>query len=137
MDTCLNIQGHLGLQYSIHTYTIHIFMYFLHIYLFSRGRVLGRNWDKVSRVFLFAIHSNLCYRILPPNSSKMWVETGLECKQFIYGDLKSENSQDNVQKPQRNCTFMNSVSAFFCRQQSTISVHYLCIKAASIPQGIH
>jgi hypothetical protein len=27
-----------------------------------------------------------------------------------YGNIKSENSQDNAQKPQRNCTFMNSAS---------------------------
>ncbi len=27
-----------------------------------------------------------------------------------YRNLKSENSQDYTQKPQRNCTFMNSVS---------------------------
>jgi hypothetical protein len=27
-----------------------------------------------------------------------------------YGNLKSENSQDYAQKPQRNCTFMNSAS---------------------------
>jgi hypothetical protein len=28
----------------------------------------------------------------------------------VYGNLKSENSPDYVQKPQRNCTFMNSAS---------------------------
>jgi hypothetical protein len=27
-----------------------------------------------------------------------------------YRNLKSENSQDYAQKPQRNCTFMNSAS---------------------------
>jgi hypothetical protein len=27
-----------------------------------------------------------------------------------YRNLKSENSQENVQKPQRNCTFMNTAS---------------------------
>jgi hypothetical protein len=31
-----------------------------------RGRILGRNWDKSLRVFLFAIHSHLYKRILPP-----------------------------------------------------------------------
>ncbi len=31
----------------------------------------------------------------------------LACKgNVVYGDLKSENSQDYAQKPQRNCTFM-------------------------------
>ncbi len=29
-----------------------------------------------------------------------------------YRNLKSENSQDYVQKPQRNCTFMNSASVY-------------------------
>ncbi len=29
---------------------------------------------------------------------------------MVYGNLKSENSQDYAQKPQRNCTFMNSSS---------------------------
>ncbi len=32
---------------------------------------------------------------------------------FVYGNLKSENSQDYAQKPQRNCTLMNSVSVAF------------------------
>jgi hypothetical protein len=31
---------------------------------------------------------------------------------IVYGDLKSENSQDYAQKPQRNCTFMNSASGY-------------------------
>jgi hypothetical protein len=29
---------------------------------------------------------------------------------IVYGNLKSENSQDYTQKPQRHCTFMNSAS---------------------------
>ncbi len=33
---------------------------------------------------------------------------------IVYGKLKSENSQDYAQKPQRNCTFMNSASGHFC-----------------------
>ncbi len=28
----------------------------------------------------------------------------------MFGNLKSENSQNNAQKPQRNCMFMNSAS---------------------------
>ena len=31
-----------------------------------------------------------------------------------YRNLKSENSQDYAQKPQRNCTFMNSASGHDC-----------------------
>jgi hypothetical protein len=34
---------------------------------------------------------------------------------IVYGNLKSENSQDKSQKPQPNCTFMNSASE---------SIHY-------------
>jgi hypothetical protein len=34
----------------------------------------------------------------------------LLCKHCIYENLKSENCQDYAQKPQRNCTFMNSAS---------------------------
>jgi hypothetical protein len=29
-----------------------------------------------------------------------------------YGNLKSEDSQDYAQKPQQNCTFMNSASGW-------------------------
>jgi hypothetical protein len=31
---------------------------------------------------------------------------------IVYGNLKSENSQDYAQKPQRNCMFMNSASVW-------------------------
>ncbi len=34
----------------------------------------------------------------------------LTFNKIIYGNLKSENSQDYAQNPQRNCTFMNSSS---------------------------
>jgi hypothetical protein len=35
----------------------------------------------------------------------------LVCKiNIVYGNFKSENSQDYIQKPQRNCTFMNLAS---------------------------
>jgi hypothetical protein len=65
---------------------------------------------KVLRVFLLAIHSHLYKRILLPAPpwSKV-VETGLY---NVYGNLKSEISQDYIQKPQRNCTFMNSASVY-------------------------
>ncbi len=40
-----------------------------------------------------------------------------------YINLKSENSQDYAQKPQRNCTFMNSASGYLrileaCRSEN-------------------
>jgi hypothetical protein len=34
------------------------------------------------------------------------------CLKNPYRNLKSENSQDNAQKPQRDCMFMNSASAW-------------------------
>jgi hypothetical protein len=33
-----------------------------------------------------------------------------------YRNLKSENSQDYAQKPQRDCTFMNWASGYGCRK---------------------
>ncbi len=30
---------------------------------------------------------------------------------IVYGNLRSDNSQDYAQKPQQNCTFMNSAAA--------------------------
>ncbi len=82
-----------------------------------RGRVLGRNCDKgpkVLRVFLLAIYSHLyshLYKriLLPPPLEQKWFETGCNVN-IVYGNLKSENSQDYAQKPQRNCAFMNSAS---------------------------
>jgi hypothetical protein len=41
---------------------------------------------------------------------------------IVYGNLKSETSQDYAQKPQRNCTFMNSASG-----QDANLTFYLCI----------
>jgi hypothetical protein len=53
-----------------------------------RGQILGRNCDK-SRNSGWKLCSNV---------------------HIVYRNLKSENSQDYAQKPQRNCTFMNSAS---------------------------
>ncbi len=45
----------------------------------------------------------------PPISTKSGFK--LVCNvNIVYGNLKSENSQDYVQKPQQNCTFMNSAT---------------------------
>jgi hypothetical protein len=45
----------------------------------------------------------------PPPPSKSGLK--LVCNvNIVYGNLKSENSQDFAQKPQQNCTFMNSTS---------------------------
>jgi hypothetical protein len=45
----------------------------------QRGRILERNWDKVLRVFLLAIHGHL-YQWIPsplPHPEQRWLETGL------------------------------------------------------------
>ncbi len=62
------------------------------------------------RVFLLAIHSHLYIRILIPSLlSKSCLK--LVCNvNIVYGNLKSENSRDYAQKPQRNYAFMNSAS---------------------------
>jgi hypothetical protein len=68
----------------------------------SRSQILGRNWEKVRRGFPLAIQT------LPPlgkSGLKMICHVNI-----VYGNLKSDNSQDYAQKPQRNCTFMNAAS---------------------------
>jgi hypothetical protein len=67
----------------------------------SRRQILGHNCEtKVIIVFL----------LLSTVTSTNGFETGLQRK-YVYGNLKSENSQDYGKKPQRNCTFMSSASA--------------------------
>jgi hypothetical protein len=65
----------------------------------SRGRILGRNWDK--SLFLPAIHSHLYYGFYSPLPlSKSGLK--LVCNvNIVYGNLKSENSQEYALKPQR------------------------------------
>ncbi len=53
---------------------------------------------KVSNFFLRAIHSH------PPPQKRF--ETGCNAN-IVFGNLKSENSRNYAQKPQRNCSFMN------------------------------
>ncbi len=72
-------------------------------FIVSGGRILGRNRDKSLKSFppRFSQSSPLTDFTSPSSLSK----SGL------YRNFKSENSQDYAQKPQRNCTFMNSASA--------------------------
>jgi hypothetical protein len=60
----------------------------------------------VLRVFLLSIHS-LLPPTPPPPRAKVVRDVNI-----VYGNLKSDKSQDYVQKPQRNCTFLNSASVF-------------------------
>ncbi len=74
---------------------------------FYRRRILGRNWDKSLKSFAsFYSQSPLVTNFTPPTS-----QSGLKPVNIVYGNLKSENSQEYAQNPQRNCTFMNSASA--------------------------
>ncbi len=76
-----------------------------------RRRILGRNWDKSLKSF------RLCYSqspILTDFTTPLpWPKSGLKLVcivNIICGNVKSDNSQDYAQKPQQNCTFMNSTS---------------------------
>ncbi len=68
-------------------------------------------WTKNFRVFILALHSlsPLEMDTLPPPLSKSGLK--LVCNvNIVKGHLKSENSQDYDQKPQRNCPFIKSAS---------------------------
>ncbi len=77
--------------------------------LILEAEFLDEIGTKVLRVFLLAFYSYLYkvfFTLLPPLR-----KSGLKlvCNvNIVYENLKSENSQDYAQKPQRNCTFMNS-----------------------------
>ncbi len=76
----------------------------------NRGRIPGRNWDSSLMSF------PPCYSQSPSTNGfyhPPLIKSGLKlvCNvNIVYGNLKSENSQDYAQKPQRNCTFINSAS---------------------------
>ncbi len=57
---------------------------------------------------LFTVTSTNGYYPPPPGKSGLKLVCNVN---IVYGNLKSENSQDFVQKPQRNCTLMNSAFA--------------------------
>ncbi len=62
-----------------------------------RGRILGRNWDKSLQSF------PPCYSQLPLLTDLSKSGLKLVCNvNIVYGNLKSEKSQDYAQKPQRN-----------------------------------
>jgi hypothetical protein len=54
----------------------------------------------------------------PPALSKSGLK--LICNvNIVYGNLKSENSQDYAQKPQQNCTFRNPASGRLAKTPMT------------------
>jgi hypothetical protein len=80
---------------------------------------------KVLGFSLIAIHSHLCSFVKEkggkPDKKPFPLPYGLRNP---YRNLKSENSQDYAQKPQRHCTFMNSASG----KQYTANLGLISIK---------
>ncbi len=88
----------------------------------NRGRILGRNPDKSLKSFppcysrhLYSIALRFLFLHTHATSGKeKWGKPDRNPYQLPYGlrnpyrNLKPENSQDYTQKPQWNCTFMNS-----------------------------
>ncbi len=73
-----------------------------------QSRILGRNWDKSLKSFPSCYsQSPLANRFYssspPPQKSGLKLVCSVN---IVYGNLKSENSQDYAQKSQRNFTFM-------------------------------
>jgi hypothetical protein len=82
----------------------------------SEGRILGRNWDKSLKSFPPCYSQSPLLQILLPLPSLSNSGLKLVCNvNIVYGNLKSENSHDYAQKPQRNCTFMNSAAGYVSR----------------------
>jgi len=69
---------------------------------------MGLRYIKKFFSLLFTVTSTK--RFWPPPVQKRFE---MVCNvNIVYGNLKSENSQDNAQKTQQNCTFMNLASVF-------------------------
>ncbi len=83
-------------------------VYLVQMYSF-RGRILGRNWEFSSLLFVVT-STNGFYFHPPPPLRKCSLKLICNIKN-VYGNNKSENSQYYAQKSQRNCSFMNSASA--------------------------
>ncbi len=81
----------------------------------ARGRILGRNWNKSLKTCPpFYSQSPRLFLTPPPPILLSKSELKLVCNvKIVYGNLKSENSQDYARKSQRNFTFMNSASGLF------------------------
>ena len=59
----------------------------------------------------------------PPPLEQNGLKLGCNVK-IVYGNLKSENSQDYAQKPLQNCTLMNSASAALLLWMYTTDRHH-------------
>ncbi len=104
----------------------------------TRCRILGRNPEKSPKSFLLAIHSHvysfaLSFPFLQTHAASysFCSSTAVHSKgerrktngglRNPYKNLKSENSQDYAQKPQRNCMLMNSASVQLSPLQNSLS----------------
>ncbi len=77
----------------------------------SRGRILGRNWDKSLKCFPPCYSQSQRILLPPPIESKSGLK--MVCNVNILYD---------AQKPQRNFTFMNSASVqIFCRPATSFA----------------
>ncbi len=71
----------------------------------SRGRILGCKWDKSRKSFPHCYSQSPLLTGTPSPSPPPLSKSGLKlaCNvNIVYGNLKSENSKEYTQKPQRN-----------------------------------
>jgi len=79
----------------------------------NRDRILGRNWDKSLKSFPPCYSQSPLLKDFTPPSPLSKSGLILVCNANIVNrNIKSGNSQDYAQKPQRNCTFMNLCSGW-------------------------
>ncbi len=76
-----------------------------------------------------------------PSLNKSGLELELVCNvNIVYGNLKSENSRDYAQIPQRNCTFINSASVagstLWIRSRFSVNKLLLFVEKGSIQISI-
>jgi hypothetical protein len=72
-------------------------------------QIFWRSRDSAEVEFLDVRRNGYYSPPAPPPREQKWVKTVCNLN-IVYGNFKSDNSQDYAQKPQRNCTFMNSAS---------------------------
>jgi hypothetical protein len=102
-------------QYFVHSYEVST----AEIQLNSRSTeakfldVIGTKKSHEFSSLLFTVTSTTDFTPLPLSESCLKLACNLNT---VYGNLKSENSQDYAQKRQRNCTFMNSASGHIAKR---------------------
>ncbi len=97
-------------------WTISLYYPFYNLHAWEE-RTRGTAWVQLGTEAEFlgiieTVHSHLYYGFYSPRSPLL-SKSGLKLFRnvnIVYENLKSENTQDFAQKPQRYCTFMNSAS---------------------------